>query len=83
MDHEEQGRGFPGWLLRYLYRPLVGMTVRRFERELKLWEEEKASRAPTVSFHAREDSAALCSAILSQSLETLENRVHSAKQEMH
>ena len=37
MDHlrarvalEERGRGVPGWLLRYLYRPLIGPTVRRF-----------------------------------------------------
>ncbi len=38
MDHprarvalEERGRRFPGWLLRYAYRPLVGGTIRRFE----------------------------------------------------
>ena len=37
MDHlrarvalEERGRGAPGWLLRYLYRPLVSGTVARF-----------------------------------------------------
>ena len=37
MDHprarvalEERGRGVPGWLLRYLYRPLVPGTVARF-----------------------------------------------------
>lgn len=37
MDHprarvalEERGRGVPGWLLRYLYRPLVSGTVARF-----------------------------------------------------
>lgn len=41
MDHlrarvalEERGRGAPGWLLRYLYRPLVGPTVRRFAQAL-------------------------------------------------
>jgi DMSO/TMAO reductase YedYZ molybdopterin-dependent catalytic subunit len=41
MDHprarvafEERGRGIPGWLLRYLYRPLVGPTVRQFQRAL-------------------------------------------------
>lgn len=28
--HEERGRGAPGWLLRYLYRPLVAGTVARF-----------------------------------------------------
>lgn len=39
MDHprarvalEERGRGVPGILLRYLYRPLVGPTIRRFAR---------------------------------------------------
>ncbi len=42
MDHlrarvarEERGRGAPGWLLRYLYRPLIGPTVRRFARALR------------------------------------------------
>lgn len=41
MDHprarvamEERGIGAPGWLLRYLYRPLIGLTLRRFERAL-------------------------------------------------
>jgi DMSO/TMAO reductase YedYZ molybdopterin-dependent catalytic subunit len=41
MDHprarvayEERGRGAPGWLFRYLYRPLVKPTVRRFRRAL-------------------------------------------------
>jgi DMSO/TMAO reductase YedYZ molybdopterin-dependent catalytic subunit len=38
MDHprarvalEERGLGVPGWILRYLYRPLVGSTIRRFK----------------------------------------------------
>ena len=42
MDHlrarvhrEERGRGAPGWLLRHLYRPLIGPTVRRFARALR------------------------------------------------
>lgn len=42
MDHprarvadEERGRVFPGWLLRYLYRPLIAPTVRLFERTLR------------------------------------------------
>lgn len=42
MDHprgrvalEERGRGAPGWLLRWLYRPLIGSTVARFERALQ------------------------------------------------
>ncbi len=41
MDHprarvalEERGRVLPGWLLRFLYRPLVGPTIRRFRAEL-------------------------------------------------
>ena len=41
MDHprarvalEERGRGVPGWALRYLYRPLIGPTIRRFRRAL-------------------------------------------------
>ncbi|HET9958627.1 MAG TPA: molybdopterin-dependent oxidoreductase [Polyangiaceae bacterium] len=40
MDHprarvsqEERGRWVPGWLLRYLYRPLVAGTIRRFASE--------------------------------------------------
>lgn len=31
---EERGRGLPGWLLRYVYRPLVGSTRRRFAAAL-------------------------------------------------
>jgi DMSO/TMAO reductase YedYZ molybdopterin-dependent catalytic subunit len=41
MDHprarvmlEERGRIAPGWLLRYLYRSLIGPTVRRFARAM-------------------------------------------------
>jgi DMSO/TMAO reductase YedYZ molybdopterin-dependent catalytic subunit len=41
MDHprarvaqEERGRGVPGWLLRWAYRPFIGPTVRRFRRAL-------------------------------------------------
>jgi DMSO/TMAO reductase YedYZ molybdopterin-dependent catalytic subunit len=41
MDHprarvalEERGRGLPGWLLRHLYRPLIGPTVRMFQAAL-------------------------------------------------
>lgn len=30
VKYEERGIGFPGWMLRYLYRPLVGPTIRRF-----------------------------------------------------
>lgn len=31
---EERGRWFPGWLLRYLYRPLINPTVKRFGEAL-------------------------------------------------
>jgi len=48
MDHprarvtlEERGRGAPGWLLRYLYRPLVPGTVARFAKAMA--EHENAS----------------------------------------
>jgi hypothetical protein len=41
MDHprarvalEERGRGLPGWLLRYLYRPLIPGTVTWFARAM-------------------------------------------------
>ena len=32
---EERGQWVPGWLLRYLYRPLIGPTVSRFELEMQ------------------------------------------------
>ena len=39
MDHlrarvarEERGRGAPGWLLRWLYRPLIAPTAARFAK---------------------------------------------------
>lgn len=32
---EERGTGVPGWLLRYLYRPLIKPTIRQFERAEK------------------------------------------------
>ncbi len=32
---EERGRLFPGWLFRYVYRPLIKRTVRQFERPLQ------------------------------------------------
>lgn len=31
---EERGRGFPGWLLRFAYRPLIAPTTARFARAL-------------------------------------------------
>lgn len=30
--HEERARYLPGWFFRYLYRPLIGMTVRRMKK---------------------------------------------------
>lgn len=42
MDHprariasEERGRGLPGWLLRYLYRPLVRPTMKYFAKAME------------------------------------------------
>lgn len=42
MDHprarvelEERGRWFPGWLLRYVYRPLIRPTIWQFQQALK------------------------------------------------
>ncbi len=32
---EERGQWVPGWLLRHLYRPLIGMTVARFEHGMR------------------------------------------------
>ena len=32
---EERGRGLPGWIYRYLYRPLIRPTVKLFERYQK------------------------------------------------
>ena len=41
MDHprarvalEERGRGVPGWLLRYVYRPLISVTVAQFAKAM-------------------------------------------------
>lgn len=34
VEHEERGRAVPGWLLRYLYRPLVSGTSARFARAM-------------------------------------------------
>lgn len=33
--HEERGQWVPGWILRYLYRPLIRPTASRFERALR------------------------------------------------
>ncbi|MCV2370623.1 molybdopterin-dependent oxidoreductase [Roseateles oligotrophus] len=37
---EERGRWLPNWLLRLLYRPLIGPTAARFERALRAHQEE-------------------------------------------
>lgn len=35
VDLEERGVGLPGWLLRYLYRPLISSTSRQFQNALE------------------------------------------------
>ena len=35
---EERGQGLPGWLLRYLYRPLIRPNAARFQKALLKWE---------------------------------------------
>lgn len=39
--HEERGQWFPGWLLRYLYRPLIRPTALRFERAMQKYFESQ------------------------------------------
>jgi len=34
VEYEERGKIFPGWFLRRLYRPLIGPTIRKFQRAL-------------------------------------------------
>lgn len=41
--HEERGRWLPGWLLRRVYRPLIGSTVADFARAMA---EHRAGHAP-------------------------------------
>ena len=36
---EERGQWVPGWVLRYLYRPLIGPTAARFERAMRQYVE--------------------------------------------
>ena len=36
---EERGQWVPGWILRYLYRPLIGPTAARFERAMQQYVE--------------------------------------------
>jgi len=35
VEFEERGLWFPGWFLRYLYRPLIKSTVKLFENTMK------------------------------------------------
>ncbi len=44
IEFEERGRGLPGWLFRWLYRPLIPYTAARFEQAL-----QKQRSAPTSS----------------------------------
>lgn len=53
MDHlrarvarEERGRGAPGWLLRHLYRPLIGPTVARFARAMEAYASASSRPSP-------------------------------------
>ena len=41
VDLEERGQWVPGWLLRYLYRPLIPSTVRRFEAAMERYFESE------------------------------------------
>jgi hypothetical protein len=42
---EERGRWFPGWLLRYLYRPFIPRTVARFREGLARFERSGSGAA--------------------------------------
>jgi DMSO/TMAO reductase YedYZ molybdopterin-dependent catalytic subunit len=41
--YEERGQWVPGWLLRYLYRPLIHPTIRMFERGMRAYLEDRNS----------------------------------------
>jgi DMSO/TMAO reductase YedYZ molybdopterin-dependent catalytic subunit len=50
MDHlrarvalEERGRGVPGWLLRHLYRPLIGPTVAQFAASMRRYRKPESA----------------------------------------
>lgn len=47
VSFEERGQGLPGWLLRYLYRPLIRPTAWHFERELRRRVAANAGRQST------------------------------------
>lgn len=42
--HEERGQWLPGWLLRYLYRPLIRPTASRFARAMQQYLESQRRR---------------------------------------
>jgi DMSO/TMAO reductase YedYZ molybdopterin-dependent catalytic subunit len=42
---EERGRGLPGWLLRFFYRPLVRPAIAHFRRALERYRQQSASVA--------------------------------------
>ncbi|MGB0496415.1 MAG: molybdopterin-dependent oxidoreductase [Kangiellaceae bacterium] len=35
VEFEERGQFFPGWILRYIYRPLVKSTIKKFKQAMK------------------------------------------------
>ncbi len=41
---EERGQWFPGWLLRYLYRPLIRPTAARFERAMRQYLDSRSEQ---------------------------------------
>ena len=64
MDHprarvafEERGRLAPGWLLRYLYRPLVTRTVARFAKAMAEHEKARRSDQTPAASHSASHSA--------------------------
>lgn len=44
VSKEERGRWIPGSILRYVYRPLIGRTAKRFEAAMQRYEELSESR---------------------------------------
>jgi DMSO/TMAO reductase YedYZ molybdopterin-dependent catalytic subunit len=55
MDHprarvalEERGRVAPGWLLRYLYRPLIAGTVARFSKAMAQYQKTRCDDQPAA-----------------------------------
>ncbi len=41
---EERGQWLPGWLLRWLYRPLIGPTATKFERSMREYDSQAKDR---------------------------------------